>query len=83
MNYDQVIALLEEDIKNYLGNRKAIIGISGGIDSAVVATLCSRALGKENVFGVMMPYDFSANSDAFLLVEHLDIPQSSVLAYEA
>ena len=34
---------------------KAVIGISGGKDSSVVAALCVEALGKENVFGVMMP----------------------------
>lgn len=34
---------------------KAVIGISGGKDSSVVAALCVEALGKENVFGVLMP----------------------------
>lgn len=34
---------------------KAVIGISGGKDSSVVAALCVKALGKERVFGVLMP----------------------------
>ena len=34
---------------------KAVIGISGGKDSTVAAALCVEALGKENVFGVLMP----------------------------
>ncbi len=34
---------------------KAIVGISGGKDSSLVATLCVKALGKEKVFGVLMP----------------------------
>ncbi len=34
---------------------KAVVGISGGKDSSVVATLCRNALGKENVIGVLMP----------------------------
>ncbi|MDR7856637.1 NAD(+) synthase [Tissierella sp.] len=40
-------------VKN--GGDKAVIGISGGKDSSVVAALCVRALGKENVIGVLMP----------------------------
>ncbi len=38
-----------------LRRRGAVVGISGGIDSSVVATLCARALGKERVFGIFMP----------------------------
>ena len=34
---------------------KVVIGISGGKDSTVCAAICARALGKENVYGVMMP----------------------------
>ncbi|MDD2446445.1 MAG: NAD(+) synthase [Tissierellia bacterium] len=37
------------------GGKKAIIGISGGKDSSVVAALCVKALGKENVIGILMP----------------------------
>lgn len=36
---------------------KAIIGISGGKDSTIVASLCSKAIGRENVIGVSMPDD--------------------------
>ena len=45
-------------IKKFFENskgEKAIIGISGGKDSTVAAALCVQALGKENVFGVLMP----------------------------
>lgn len=35
---------------------KIIVGLSGGIDSSVVAALCVKAIGKKNVFGVMLPY---------------------------
>lgn len=35
---------------------KAVVGISGGKDSSVVAALCAKALGNENVVGVLMPY---------------------------
>ena len=35
--------------------KKVVIGISGGKDSTVCAAICARALGRENVYGVMMP----------------------------
>ncbi len=38
------------------GFTDAVLGLSGGIDSAVVAALCARALGPEHVHGIMMPY---------------------------
>lgn len=50
-------------IKNYfekLGFRKAILGLSGGIDSAVTFVLASKALGKENVKGILLPSKFSS-----------------------
>lgn len=52
----------------------AVIGISGGKDSSVVAALCVEALGKERVIGVLMPNGEQADIDmARLLVSHLDI----------
>ena len=42
------------------GFRRAVLGLSGGIDSAVVAALACEALGAENVLGVMMPSPFSS-----------------------
>lgn len=42
---------------------KAVIGISGGKDSSVVAALCVEALGKENVFGVLMPQNTQSDID--------------------
>lgn len=52
----------------------AIVGISGGKDSSVVAALCVEALGKERVIGVLMPCGEQADIDmAKLLVSHLDI----------
>jgi len=51
-------------IEGYLrktGHARALIGLSGGIDSAVVAALCVRALGPAKVRGVMMPSRFSSD----------------------
>ena len=53
---------------------KAVIGISGGKDSSVVAALCTEALGKDNVVGVMMPRGEQFDIDvSHALVEHLGI----------
>ncbi|MBQ8572497.1 MAG: NAD(+) synthase [Ruminococcus sp.] len=53
---------------------KAVLGISGGKDSSVVAALCVEALGKDRVVGVLMPCGEQADIDmAKLLVEHLGI----------
>ncbi len=58
------------------GLEKLLVGLSGGIDSAVTAALCVKAVGKKNVIGVMMPYKNShpdSLSDAKLLAEQLGI----------
>ena len=65
-------------IKNYFEENgkgcKAIIGISGGTDSSVVAKLCVEALGKENVIGVLMPCGIQHDIDVSLaLVKYLGI----------
>ena len=64
-------------IKTYFDNlnkKKAIIGISGGKDSTVTAMLCVRALGKENVIGVLMPNGKQNDiADSMKVVETLGI----------
>lgn len=66
-------------IKDYfgkLGFKKAILGLSGGIDSAVTAVLAQRALGSENVRVISMPSQFSSDhsiNDARTLAENLGI----------
>lgn len=53
---------------------KAVIGISGGKDSSVVAALCVEALGKDRVIGVMMPDGYQSDiNDAIAVINHLDI----------
>ncbi len=66
-------------IKEYFaqnGKTKAVIGLSGGIDSALVATLCVKALGAKNVHGILLPSMYSTNhsvDDAKKLSENLQI----------
>src|SRR6202042_1966897 len=55
---------------------KAVLGLSGGIDSALVAFLCARALGPENVYAIRMPYKSSSKDsldDAQRVVDALGI----------
>ncbi|RMF02720.1 MAG: NAD+ synthase [Bacteroidetes bacterium] len=59
-----------------LGFKRAILGLSGGIDSAVVAVLAARALGHENVRSILMPSQFSSDhsvNDARQLAQNLGI----------
>ncbi len=71
------IVLGVKDYFGKLGFSKAIIGLSGGIDSAVTAVLAARALGPENVRVVLMPSQFSSDhsvNDARDLAENLGMP---------
>lgn len=73
MKLERVIETVVKELKQFIGNRKAIIGVSGGIDSAVVATLCIRAVGEENVLGISMPYGNQNTEDANFVINHLGI----------
>ena len=58
---------------------KAVVAISGGKDSSVTAALCVEALGKERVFGVLLPNGIQADIDmSMLLVNHLEIEYSVI-----
>lgn len=62
----------------------AVVGISGGKDSSIVAALCVEALGKDRVIGVLMPNGEQADIDmAYLLVNHLGIKYYVVNVKEA
>lgn len=70
---EQIIDWIREYFKTTNG-RKAVIGISGGKDSTVAAALCVKALGKENVIGVMMPNGVQADiEDSEKIIKHLGI----------
>jgi NAD+ synthase (glutamine-hydrolysing) len=73
-------AAIVQGIRDYVhkfGFQSVVIGLSGGIDSALVATLAVDALGSENVVGIGMPSKFSSDhsvSDARALATNLGIP---------
>jgi NAD+ synthetase len=71
-----LVAFLRDELIERRRISKAVLGLSGGIDSAVVAYLCARALGPENVHAIRMPYrTSSADSldDAQRIVDALGI----------
>ena len=54
---------------------KAVLGISGGKDSTIAAALCVKALGAENVIGVMMPNGIQKDlADSYKVCDILGIP---------
>lgn len=58
---------------------KVVIGISGGKDSSVVAAICAKAIGPENVIGVMMPNGEQKDiADSQRLIAHLGIKSTTV-----
>ncbi len=75
----EIYAALVLGTRDYVrknGFKSAIIGLSGGIDSTLVATIASDALGAENVTGISMPSGYSSEhskSDAQQLAENLGI----------
>lgn len=66
---DHICNEISRQIGDTMNKRGAVIGISGGIDSSVVAALCVRAVGAEKVLGVMMPEKDSASESKTLAIE--------------
>ena len=84
LNTAVVRALLEKfllDETRNAGFSRGVVGLSGGVDSAVTAFLAVRALGRDNVRGVMLPYKSSSReslSDAQQVVDALGMPSETV-----
>ncbi|MBD2544786.1 NAD+ synthase [Planktothricoides raciborskii] len=76
---EEIFAALVLGVKDYAqkcGFSQALLGLSGGIDSSLVAAIAAAALGSENVLGVLMPSPYSSDhsvKDALKLAENLGI----------
>ncbi|REJ45624.1 MAG: NAD+ synthase [Microcystis flos-aquae DF17] len=81
----QALVLGVRDYVQKCGFKRVIFGLSGGIDSSLVAAIASDALGKENVLAVMMPSPYSSDhsiSDAVALVNNLGIKSEKLAIKE-
>ncbi len=80
----EIFSALVLGVKDYVrkcGFKQAILGLSGGIDSALVAAIASEAIGAKNVLGVLMPSPYSSDhsiSDAVDLVNNLGINSQKI-----
>ena len=82
-NVEKVTSDLIQSIKDWFDENgkdsKAVIGISGGKDSTVVAALCVKALGKDRVLGVLLPNGRQSDiEDAYEVCKFLDIPHKCI-----
>lgn len=77
----KIIVGFIQDAVTKVGYTRAVIGLSGGIDSALVAFLAARALGAENVLAVRMPYRTSSEAsltDAQAVIDQLGLPSLTI-----
>jgi NAD+ synthase (glutamine-hydrolysing) len=80
----EIFAALVLGVRDYVQKcrfRKVVIGLSGGIDSALVAAIAAEAIGKENVLGVLMPSPYSSAhsiTDAIALAHNLGISTQTI-----
>ena len=81
---EEVLSSLIYGVKEYfekMNFKKAVVGLSGGLDSAMVAFIAVKSLGKENVHVVLMPSKYSSSgsiSDAEKLIKNLGILSDNV-----
>ncbi len=76
-----LVAFLQDELIVRRNIHHAVIGLSGGVDSAVTAFLCARAVGPKNVHAIRMPYKTSSAaslSDAQLVTDALGINQETI-----
>jgi len=77
----QALVLGLRDYLHKCGFTRAVVGLSGGVDSAVTCCLAQQALGKDNVLGVLMPSPYSSEGsirDSRKLAQNLGIPSKEI-----
>ncbi|MGH7569498.1 MAG: NAD+ synthase [Gemmatimonadales bacterium] len=76
-----LVSFLKDEVVTRRGFTKGIVGLSGGVDSALTAFLAAEALGRENVIGARLPYRTSSPDSlahAQLVIDKLGIPSVTV-----
>ncbi len=76
-----LVYFLQEECIRQRKIKRAVLGLSGGLDSTVVAYLCARAFGAENVHAIRMPYKISSSNsltDAELVINDLGIQAQTI-----
>src|SRR5438309_11470745 len=76
-----LVSFLKDEVVRRRGFKKGLVGLSGGVDSALTAFLAAEALGKDNVVGVRMPYRTSSPESlehAQLVIDKLGIPSLTI-----
>jgi NAD+ synthase len=69
---DELAAFIREEVRGAFRRRSAVVGISGGVDSAVTLGLCARGLGREHVLGVLLPERESSEESIELALDAAD-----------
>jgi len=78
---DWLVKFLADECIRRRGIRRAVLGLSGGVDSATVAYLCARAFGPSNVYAFRMPYKISSQESldhAQLCIDDLGIQAETI-----
>lgn len=74
-----LITFLKTSFQNS-GFKRAVIGMSGGVDSSTSCALAVQALGAKNVYPLLLPYrDSSSSDDAKLVITHIGIPKRNII----
>lgn len=78
---DWLVRFLQDEVQRRRGFERVVIGLSGGVDSSLVAYLCARAFEPKNVYGIRMPYKSSSRESlahAQLVIDALGIQSMTI-----
>lgn len=78
MDCTLVTDILTKNIFKYVSDKKVVLGISGGIDSALTYKLLELAIGQDNIIPITMPYKNQSTDNAFILANKLDFSLTKI-----